>query len=236
MFGCGPSSQEKYLMNQEMQFSRVLQDAYSKQFANQQAMLSQINNVIDPILAAGPSQQGFSPEYLATLNTQAINTTGANYANAARAVGGQMAGRGSDSGLESGVEQQIKGALAGESAGQLSNEELGITKANYETGRQNFENAVGTSLNLSAQENPLGYAGAATGANQTAFGEADTINQQESAAAGGLLSAGLSLATGIPGMVNAFKGPGGGSSPGSAGGINIDTGGEFFPGVNSNPS
>src|SRR5689334_18812338 len=96
-FGCGPSNAEKNLAAQEAQFSQVLQGNYSTRFQNQNEVLGRLNNSLTPTLEAGPSQQGFSSQELAALNTRALNSTGANYANAARALNGQLAGRGGDS-------------------------------------------------------------------------------------------------------------------------------------------
>lgn len=143
--------------------------------------MDSLNSSLTPIVNAGVNQQGFSPQELAAQNTQALNTTGGNYANAARALGGQLAGRGGDSGLESGIDQQIKAGLASNAAGQLSNEQLGITQKNYETGRENYERAVGGLQQLSGDYNPTGYASQATSANNQAFSQENTINTQNQA-------------------------------------------------------
>ena len=108
---CGPSGSEKQLAGQSASFSNTLQQDFNSRFAGQNEILQSLNNNLSN-LSEGIVPQGFDPKTLAALNTSAIDTTGANYANAARAVGGQLAGRGGDSGLESGVDQQIKAGLA----------------------------------------------------------------------------------------------------------------------------
>ncbi|HXC43868.1 MAG TPA: hypothetical protein VNY51_10160, partial [Candidatus Dormibacteraeota bacterium] len=128
-------------------------NAFNQRYASQTSLLNNINGVLNPVLQKGPEQTGFSPTELAAYNTQALDTTGANYANAERALGSQEAGKG-DSTVESGVENQAKEALASASAGQTSNEELGITEANYAQGRQNFNNAVSGEQSLAQIENP----------------------------------------------------------------------------------
>lgn len=209
-FGCGASGAEKGLEGQEADLASILQGNYATRFASQQAMLGAINSSLSPTLEAGPNQTGFSAPELAAFNTQAINTTGANYANAAKALNGQLAGRGGDSGLESGVDQQIKSTLASQSAGQLSNEELGITQANYATGRQNYENAVSGMMALAGEENPQSFASGASSANSSAFGEAKEINEENNQVAadiGGLAGGVISgIGAGIGGSAGVGAG------------------------------
>lgn len=178
---CGPSAGEKNIESQQDRFASTLQENYNQQFASQNDVLNGLNNALNPIVAAGPGQQGFSPQELAAQNTEAINSTGAAYKDAAQAVGGQLAGRGGggSSGLESGIDQQIKGTLASKAAGNLSSQQLGITQNNYATGLQNFNNAVGGERALADLYNPTAYAQNADSANSTAFGEENQINTQE---------------------------------------------------------
>jgi len=150
---------------------------------------------LSPIVEAGPSQQGFSPEELAAKNTEALNTTGANYANAARAVQGKLSGRGSDSGLASGIDQQIQGVLAGEAAGELSREQLSITDQNYAVGRRNFENAISGESALAKTYDPTAYSSQATNTLNTAFDESKVIQQQQSAKEKAIAGGITSLAT-----------------------------------------
>lgn len=197
---CGPSGSEKSLANEQAGFAQTLQSDYNTQFANQANVLQELNNSLSPILNAGPNQQGFSASELAAMNTNAINQTGANYANAAKAVGGQLAGRGDSSGLESGVDQQIKGTLASQAAGTLSNTENAITQANYQTGRANYENAVAGANALAGDYNPTGFGNLGISGNNSAFGEANQVqtqkNQEQQAIAGSIAGVGMDALTG----------------------------------------
>jgi hypothetical protein len=160
--------------------------------------MKNLNNIFTPIAEAGPSQTGFSGGELAALNTQALDTTGANYANAARSLGGQLAGRSTAAG-ETGPTMALKGQLASSAAGQLSGEQLGITQADYAQGNQNYQQATGglAALNNSYQTGSAGESG--TSANKSAFGEADEIAQQQAqedqAIAGGITSVGMDALT-----------------------------------------
>lgn len=204
---CGPSGAEKELAGQEQSFSQMLQENYQTQFANQSQVLSTLNHTLTPIVDAGPNQQGYSAPELAAMNTQAINSTGANYKNAAQALNGQLAGRTSANGLESGVDQQLKAALASTAAGTLSNEQADIIKGNYATGRANFQNATGGLQALSGDYNPESYAGLTSQSNNQAFGQADKINTENqqftkdlvggiTSLAGPLISGGMSALSG----------------------------------------
>jgi hypothetical protein len=227
---CGSSSSEKQLGAQEQSFSSTLQSNYAKNFGAQSADLSALNNIFTPIAEAGPDQQGFGPQELAAMNTTAGEGVGQNYAKATQSLNAGLAARGGGNEvLPSGAETQLKAGLASAGANQMSQEQLGITKANYDQGRANFGNAT-AGLNALAEEyNPNQIASSANNANQSAFGEADKINQQnnqwQSDIAGlatGGIKAGLGFLTG--GISNVLSG---GSQAGSTTGGGAE---QFFSG------
>ena len=193
---CGPSNAEQNIAATQSQFMSTLQGNYNTNFANQQAVLANLNQTLQPILQAGPSQQGYSPQELAALNTQAIDQAGGNYKNAAVALNNQLAGRNDSGNLpESGVDQTLKEQLASASAGELSKEQLGITEGNYATGRQNFGAAVSGEEALASGYNPVQTGQLANNANQSAFSEANTINQQQNQEQADIFGGIASLAT-----------------------------------------
>jgi hypothetical protein len=179
-------------------------------------------------MQAGPNQTGFSAQEDAALNTNAIDTTGAAAANVERTIGNETAGRNDSGNLpESGVDQGLKENAASAAAGQTASEELGITEADYATGRANFNAAT------SAEEGVAGQYGSgasstmsgANEANKNAFGEESEITQQqdqeEADIAGGVtslaeagLTGGMSLAAG---GLSGFTGSGADGSGGTAG-------------------
>lgn len=223
---CGPSSQEKAAQAQQAQTAALQQDymkqymaIFQQQFAKQDVVLKDINSQLQPILDKGINQQGFSKEEVSALNSQALNTTGANYANAARALGTAQAA-GSTSTIESGVQQQQRAALASSAAAQTGSEELGITEANYAQGRQNYLTALSGEQSLAAAYNPQSYGGlnvsagqSATAGNQAAFNEAHTINQEsnqwEADIMGGVM-AGVGMVSGGLGNLDKTGGSTGG--------------------------
>jgi hypothetical protein len=199
---CGPSTQQESEAGQAQQFGQTLQSNYNTNFANQGAILGNLTNILSPIAQAGPDQQGFSAGEKAALNTAAIDTTGANYNNAARATQGQLAGRGTPGGPQSGVDQQIESSIASQAAGTLSTEQNQIQQANYATGRQSFNNAVTGLGGVAAAYNSNATAQVANTAGQNAFGEATEVqnetNQEQADIAGsitGLVGAGAGIAS-----------------------------------------
>lgn len=189
---CGSSAKEQSAQESEAGFMTTLQSNYNQNEALQGAALDHINSVLQPIVEAGPGQEGFTPQESSALNTQAIDTTGAAAANAQRAAQTQSAGRNDSGNLpQSGVDEAIEAQTRTASANQLSNEQLGITEADYGTGRSNFNNAVSGEESLAGMYNPNAAASVANTANQTEFTESQDISQENnqvwSDVAGGIL-------------------------------------------------
>lgn len=189
---CGPSSQEQQLANQGQSFSEMLQGNYGTLFGDQQGVLNSINKSLSPILAAGPSQQGFSAQERAALNTQAINSAGAASRNAQQAVGNFTAGQGGggSTGILSGVTGQLKSAVASQAEGQLATAQNQITQADFAQGSSNYWKAQGGMDALAQGYSPNAAQTGAISSNQNAFGEANQIqtqkNQEQQAIAGGI--------------------------------------------------
>lgn len=204
--GMGPSSTEKQLQGQEVGLSQSLDQYLRTNYGEQQALLGDLTNYLNPIAAAGPNQTGYSAPELAAMNTAAINNAGGNYANAARAVGAGMSagpgGASSEGDVTSGINAQVKGALAGQSAGQLAGTENAITQANYAQGNQNWQNAMSGLGGIAQQESPLGYISGANNANAQAFNQSNTIQQQKQAQISDIFSSALA----VPSMITGFGG------------------------------
>lgn len=188
---CGPSSQQEALAAQETDFSRTLQSHYAQNFGAQSQILQNLTNQFTPIAQAGPDQQGFGPQELAALNTQAGEQVAANYAKTQQSLNTVLGSRGGGNEfLPTGAEGQLRAALATSGAQEMSQEQLGITRANYAQGRQNWQEATGGLRALSQEYDPSAIANETTSATGQAFGEESQIqqmkNQKESAIAGGI--------------------------------------------------
>jgi hypothetical protein len=186
--------------------------------------LSSINSSLEPILQAGPNQQGFSAAENAELTGAAINTTAANersaQVDAASSAGG-------NTGVTTGGEKQLQAQIASGATTGLSGEENQINLANAATGRANFFNAEQGLAGVASMENPTAYISGTNVAGSGAFGEASQIQNmknQEQAQIGGTV-AGLALApfTGGAslGLGGTFSNPFGSGGGGSGGGEGV---------------
>lgn len=179
----GASGTEKLLSQSESNFSQGLMANYQKQFSGQQAILGQLKSAFAPIVAQGINQYGFAPAEDSALRTQATEGTAKQYQNAKQATGEALAAAGGgNTVLPSGTAAGLQANNAIAAAGQESSQQLGITEKGYDQGREDFLQAASGLSGVSAQLNPLGYAGAATTANKTGFDEAQTVNEEEQAA------------------------------------------------------
>jgi hypothetical protein len=192
---CGASQEQKETYAAQSQFLKTLTSAYQTQFAGQQAILSQLTSAFEPILAGGPSQQGFSAGELAALNSQATNQVGQNYANLQKSLANREAALGGGNAfLPSGMAEERAQELGTSAAQQLGAEDNTINLQNYATGRQNFLTAATALGGVSSQLNPLGYAGTTVQQGNATAQTADQIaaaNNAWMSSLGGALGGGL---------------------------------------------
>jgi hypothetical protein len=173
---CGATSAQNNLQQEDLETLQEYNSAFQQQYANQQAIYGKVSSVLDPILAAGPNQQGFSTAEGNTLNSQAVEGTAENYAGAAKAVNEATAAEGGgNSPISVGGQTELKEEVANSAAQTESGEETQIQEQNYATGRQNFENAEEGEMAIASGENPLGYEGAATSQASVTGNEANAI-------------------------------------------------------------
>ena len=173
------SDTQNQIQSQDVQTMQDYDAQQAKQYANQTALYAQVKSVLDPILQAGPNQQGMSQAELNTLNGQAVEGTALNYSSAAKAMGENLAAEGGGNNpLPSGAQAQLQEEVANSAAAQESSEETQIQGANYQQGEQNFANAEQGEMAIAAGENPLGYTSAVNSADTAAGNEANAIAQE----------------------------------------------------------
>jgi hypothetical protein len=166
-------------------------------FSQQQDTLAQLNSEIQQI-KTGTTGPGFSAPELAAKTSQIETGAAAGARNAQQAAQNQGAGQtfgDTASGLQSGIRKQIAGQIASNATTNEANQLTNLTAENYAQGRANAAATMGGLSTIAGIENPLGYAGAASGATQAGFDEANKINEQEIAkaqAVTGLITGGLS--------------------------------------------
>ena len=179
----GASQQQTDLANSQQQFYDTMTKDYSTQFANQNSILSSLQNSLNPIIAAGPNQYGFSKDQENVLNSQAIQGTGQQYANASKAVNENIASAGGgDEYLPSGVASQQRSQVATAGANQASSQLLGIKQAGYQQGYNTYESALGQLSGVAGMYNPNGTASSANSAGSSANTTLNQIEQENQAA------------------------------------------------------
>jgi hypothetical protein len=163
-------------------FDNQLTSLFTAQYGKQSAITNYLTNQLEPNISKGG--QGESPAALTAARTGATDTISSQYQNAQRAAGAVAAEHGGDA-LPSGVNAQVAGSIAAGEAGAQSEAQNTITAQNEALKQQNYWNSVGALSGNASLENPLGYAGAASGGSNAVSG----LSQAETAAQGPTLGA-----------------------------------------------
>jgi hypothetical protein len=195
---CGATDQQKQLETEQAAFYQQATQEASTTFSQQQALHAQIKSIYDPILAAGPSQEGFSEAEKQNLEAQTVEGTAENYKSASKALGEKIGAQGGGDipGL-TGSQAQLEEELAASSAGSKSQQENQIVQADYAQGRSNFAGATAAEFGVSGELNPTAYNNSATGAGDAASKTANDIAQAQNS----WINAALGAAGAIGGAV-----------------------------------
>ena len=177
---CGASAAQKQLSQEQANFYQELSANYATVFPEQQQILAALTSEFQPILAAGPSQTGFSAAEEASLRTEASDTTANAAQQADVALGGKEASMG-DGSIPSGAHLQLESGLLNSAAQENAGLQNQITQENYSVGRQNFLTAASALSSTANLENPNSYASAATTSGQAANTTMNDIAQENSA-------------------------------------------------------
>ena len=145
--GCGTHGAENAAAAQQTTFTNQMLGQASSVFGADSGVFNAMKNAYSNLLAAGPSQQGFSAAPLSAMNASAI-TTGANQARFIKGmVMNQAAGTGGGFGIpgsSGAIPASLAGAeatVAGQTAGALNQ----IQQENYAQGNANWR-AAGAGL------------------------------------------------------------------------------------------
>jgi hypothetical protein len=204
--GCGASATQQELQAMQTNFYAQQIQEQNQNFNENQAILKQLTGVFSPIFAQGPSQLGYSTAELNDLNSLATTGVGSDYAAAQKALALQEgASGGGNSFVPSGANQEQRAQLAESAAGQESSDLLNINQADWQQGLSNFDLAAQALSGVAAQENPIGYSQAATGAGSAASTTAQEVTSANQSwmqlAAGALGAAGGALGGGSLGQL-----------------------------------
>lgn len=176
---CGASSQQDQMFAAQSAFYTQMTQQYNTIFGKNQAILDSLTSTFEPILKAGPNQRGFSQDEHDTLDTQANESVSNNFAAAKRSLGENLAARGGSDFLPSGVDEQLEGGIDATAATEKSNLDNQIEMADFETGREEFHNAANVLGGVAAQDSPVAFANATTGAGSAAANTADQIAAED---------------------------------------------------------
>lgn len=212
---CGSTQTQNNLSNEEASFMSQLQGQYQQEFGQNQTILNSLTSALTPIIAGGPSQNLFSPQETAALNTQAEQGAANSYSQTLQATKEQMeAAGGGNTYVPSGVEGQIEGEIGVSAENNLANQKLGITESGYQAGLNEYNDALGLLSGVpSAIENPLSTsANATSNSGNTANSEANAVEQANNSwmgLLGGVASTAITGLTGIPMGSSSSSGSGG---------------------------
>lgn len=179
---CGPTAAQSSIQQQQASFSKQLTQQASQVFGNSSSVFNDLIGTLAPMVAAGPSQEGFSAAEKSNLDSQAITETGVAYRNAAAAVGN------TDSAIRGGNDPDVTGGMttaknlsvANAAAAQTSSDLSKINQADYTQGQQNYQNAVTGMMNAPSVFNPAtSAAGTVTNAQAGAAKTANDIATQD---------------------------------------------------------
>jgi hypothetical protein len=177
---CGSTGQQQQISDAQQQMYTTLTNAYNTTFGQDQAITSALTAQFQPILAAGPSQTGFSTGESTSLNTSAAENIAQNYAAAQKATAQVLAARGGgNTMLPSSVSANLLAQNTNLAAQQRSQAQNTIQQANYAQGYQNWQQAANVLGSTASLINPLGYASSATGAGTAAATTANQIASQQ---------------------------------------------------------
>ena len=224
--GKGANAAQTGLANQQTSFATTLQNDFGTAFAGQQNILQGLTKSMNTILAAGPSQFGFSAPETSALNTTATSGISQSYQNQKAAAGEAAAAAGGGGAvLPNGSQGQTQAELASQAAQSTSNALLGIQEAGYKQGSANYDKAVSGLSGVASLENPTGLASQADSASTNAFNMQTQVKKENDAAnpwgqVGGLVG---SLAGAFLGPMGSAVGAKLGSSLGGMAGGNPST-------------
>lgn len=127
---------------QESAYATATKQA-AAEFGDASTVFNDLKSSFEPTVAAGPNQQGWSAAEASAINANSINTTGAQYRNAATTVKELNAASGGGSvALPSGANIGTELALAEAGANQTSSELNSNLIQNYAQGNQNYQFAT----------------------------------------------------------------------------------------------
>ncbi|PWT75529.1 MAG: hypothetical protein C5B59_08605 [Bacteroidetes bacterium] len=143
MLACGPSSAMKNLNKTIQNFAGTVAGEAQQIFGDASGIFNELKSSLGSIITGGPTQQGWGAAETNAVNSQIIENAAANARNVRAAVGSSVAAIGGGNTVTpSGLAQTLETSAALGTEAEKSKELSAATIQNYETGRQNYFNAV----------------------------------------------------------------------------------------------
>jgi hypothetical protein len=176
---CGASESQKQIGQQQSQFFTAMQAQAQQIFGASSKIFSDLTSAFEPILSAGPGQEGYTVPQKSALQSRAITETGEAYRHAQQAAGERIAASGGGNAvLPAGSTEALQARIASEGAGATAEQLSNIDLRSAELGRQNWLAAgqvLGNAPSVFGVANAA--AGEATQAGGAAAAQANQIQQ-----------------------------------------------------------
>ena len=185
-------------------FTNTLQNAFASNNQNQQQQLNFLNQQLQSGIT---NPQGYSPETLAAMRTQATEQAAQSNKNVMQAVNEKYATQGgaSATALPDGVQEQIAAGVGSTIANNEANAQLGITEQNGQLQNQNYWKAVQGDETVAQMENPEGFAGATNSAAGTVSNLSDAVTRANGPGVGSILGSVIGAGIGLAGQTKTIK-------------------------------
>jgi hypothetical protein len=212
---CGATGTQEEQLATAQNLSSEMNVDFGTIFGQNQAILSNITSALEPVVAAGPGQYGYSAAEDAAMRSQATE----NIAQAGRAAtdttrSAMAAEGGGNIYLPSGSQEAVEAGLAAQTAEKQAEAQSAITQAGYQTGRQNFFQAEGMLAGA-----PAGLEEPATGYAKTALSALSGAEAQEDKVAAANAAPGQMIGGLLGSVAGAFLGPVGAALGSKVGGL-----------------
>lgn len=148
-------------------FTKTLQAAFTKQFANQQDVLNLLKTTLTPQLT---NPTGIDAATKTAMNSQVINQSATDTQNAIKASQAISASHGGATSLPSGVDAQITGQIVASGNAEKDQGLTSVQQQDAQLKEQNYLAAINGINGVASQINPLGYASGANSGSDAVSG------------------------------------------------------------------
>lgn len=142
---CGPSSALKAVNQSIQDFATTVKSEAGDVFAGASSVFNKIMSSVTGIVAGGPSQYGYSAGEQSAKTAAAVQAGAAEARNLKGAAASQVGAIGGGNvATPAGMQQETTMSAEQKAASDTAAAENQITQGGFETGRENYENAINT--------------------------------------------------------------------------------------------